>query len=261
MGSHAIQSKLWGQKPKDWLMFQEPTAREAFDFVVNNLYSNSSTKLLDIGCGTGLFCLFAHQKGIKDITGFDATLSFLEEAKKRFQEGKFIHGEMEELPFQDESFDIVSGFNSFQYAENIKHALTEAKRVLKKGGKLITMIWGRKEDCEAATYLKAVGSLLPPPPPDSGGPFALSEDKVLESLLSETGFRNIKITDVDSVWDYPDKETALRGLMSAGPVAKAIENSSYEKAYDTISMAVNPYLQPNGHVVYRNKWRVAISEK
>ncbi len=69
---------------------------------------------------------------------------------------------MEELPFTDKTFDVVSGFNSFQYAANTKNALIEAKRVMKDNGQLAVMIWGNKEDCEAATYLKAIGSLLPP---------------------------------------------------------------------------------------------------
>jgi hypothetical protein len=67
-------------------------------------------------------------------------------------------------------------------------------------------------------------------------------------------------TDVTSIWDYPDTDIALKGLMSAGPIASAINNSSYEKVYETISAALQPYIQQNGHVVYKNKFRVVISE-
>ena len=73
--------------------------------------------------------------------------------------------------------------------------------------------------------------------------------------------RIIKNSDVISVWDYPDTETALEGLMSAGPVARAIESSGFEKVYNTISNAIQPYIQTNGHVVYDNKFRVIISGK
>jgi DNA modification methylase len=143
----------------------------------------------------------------------------------------------------------------------MKNALKEAGRVLKNKGTLVTMIWGNKEDCEAATYLKAVGSMLPPPPPGAGGPFALSENNRLENMLEEAGFTIINKSDEVSVWDYPDEETALRGLLSAGPASKAIDHSGYDKVYETVKQAMAPYVQPNGHVVYKNKWRVVISEK
>jgi ubiquinone/menaquinone biosynthesis C-methylase UbiE len=260
MGSQTMQGKLWGQRPKDWSEIQEPTGQSGYNFVLGFLSITSDTSLLDIGCGTGYFSKLANDKGAK-IVGIDATVEFIEEAKKRVPNGNFLVGEMEELPFEEKSFDLVCGFNSFQYAANTKNALIEAKRVLRDGGKLITMIWGNKEDCEAATYLKAVGSLLPPPPPGAPGPFALSENQLLEKILEEIDFRIIENTDVISVWDYPDTETALKGLMSAGPVARAIENSGFEKVYSTISNAIQSYTQTNGHVVYHNKFRVIISEK
>ena len=259
MGSQTIQGKLWGQRPKDWSEIQEQTGKAGYDFVLNFLSVTQATKLLDVGCGSGYFCKLAVDKKI-DVTGLDATTELVDEAKKRVPTANFHVGEMEELPFEEKSFDVVCGFNSFQYAADIKNALLEAKRVLKDGGKIAAMIWGNKEDCEAATYLKAVGSLLPPPPPGAGGPFALSENLLLEKILEEIGFKIISNTDILSIWDYPDTDTALKGLLSAGPAAKAIENSSFEKVYDTILKSVEPYIQSDGHVVYSNKFRVVIAE-
>jgi ubiquinone/menaquinone biosynthesis C-methylase UbiE len=258
MGSQAIQGKLWGQRPKDWADIQEQTGKAGYDFVLSTLSISAATKLLDIGCGTGYFCKLASDEGAT-VTGLDATAEFIEEAKKRLPAAQFVVGEMEELPFEDKSFDMVCGFNSFQYAANTKNALIEAKRVLADDGILIAMIWGNKEECQAATYLKAVGSLLPPPPPGAPGPFALTENGLLEKVLEEVGFSKTKTFDVPSVWDYPDTDTALKGLMSAGPVARAIENSGFEKVYETISNAIQPYIQPHGHVVYHNKFRIVVA--
>lgn len=259
MGSQAMQGKLWGQRPKDWAHIQERTGQAGYDFVLSALSLSSATRLLDAGCGTGYFCKLASDKEA-NITGLDATAEFIEEAKKRLPAANFVVGEIEELPFRDKSFNVVCGFNSFQYAANTKNALIEAKRVLADDGKLVAMIWGNKEECEAATYLKAVGSLLPPPPPGTPGPFALSENGLLEKLLEEIGFSKINAYDVPSVWDYPDTNTALKGLMSAGPVARAIENNDFEKVYETISNAIRPYIKANGHIVYNNKYRIVISE-
>lgn len=170
-------------------------------------------------------------------------------------------GEMEQLPFGDESFDVVTGFNSFQYAENVKNALTEAKRVLKTGGRLTAMIWGNREDCEAASFLKAAGSLIPPPLPGAPGPFALTENHLLESILEEIGMKILDTCDVTSIWDYPDKETALKGLISAGPTANAIAYSGLDKVLEVVGASIEPFVKGDGRVVYRNKFRVVTALK
>lgn len=259
MGSQAIQGYLWGQRPEDWANIQEKTGNDGYIYVFDKLNFNGQ-KLLDIGCGSGLFSGLAQHKGA-DVIGIDASEPLIKQAKLREPAINFLTGEMESLPFAEGSFDMVCGFNSFQYAASVKNALVEAHRVLKPNGKLIAMIWGNNENCEAATYLKAVGSLLPPPPPGAAGPFALSENELLETILKEASFKIISVADVPSVWDYPDKETALKGLLSVGPAAKAIENAGFEKVYQTISDAVAPYVQNNGHVVYHNKFRIVIAEK
>lgn len=48
MGSQAIQSKLWGQRVKDWADIQEATGKAGYDFVLKNVAVNSSTALLDV---------------------------------------------------------------------------------------------------------------------------------------------------------------------------------------------------------------------
>ena len=260
MGSQEIQANLWGKNSKDWARVQEPTTITGYNYLLDKLKNINRLRLLDIGCGSGLFSDMANGKGA-EVTGIDATPALIEEAHLRNSNISFLVGEMEELPFEAELFDLVCGFNSFQYAANTKNALTEARRVLKTGGKLVTMIWGNKEDCEAATYLKAVGSLLPTPPPGAPGPFALTENRLLENMLEEIGFKITEKSDVPLVWHYPDAETAIRGLISAGPAAKAIEHSGFSKVLETITAAVQPYIKDNGRVVYNNKFRVVIAQK
>ncbi len=260
MGSQLIQGHLWGQRANDWATIQEPTARAGYEYALRVLQPTASVKILDIGCGSGFFANLAAQSGAI-VTGLDATEPLIEEAKLRNPSVNFLTGEMEELPFDDRCFDIVCGFNSFQYAADIPHALQEARRVLKDNGKIAVIIWGNKEDCEAATYLKALGSLMPPPPPGAPGPFALSENKLLETMLDTAGFIHIRAADVPSIWDYPDTGAALKGLLSAGPAAKAIDHNSYEKAYEVVSNVLQPYIQDNGHVVYHNTFRVVTADK
>jgi len=119
MGSKAIQGPLWGKKPQDWASIQEPTGNAGYVFALNFLQIHAGDKLLDVGCGSGLFSSLAYQKGA-EVTGIDASDELIAQAKQRNPAINFITGEMEELPFGDELFDIVCGFNSFQYAASKK---------------------------------------------------------------------------------------------------------------------------------------------
>ncbi len=260
MGSQKVQGELWGKRSQDWAEYQENTALPGYNYALDFLKLNQSNHLLDVGCGSGLFCKIATEKGA-NVTGIDASENLITEAKKRTNPVKFLTGEMEDLPFDNESFDVVTGFNSFQYAANIKNALVEAGRVLKKNGKIVTMIWGNKEDCEMFVYIKAIGSLLPPPPTGSAGPFALSENKLLEKTIEEAGFKIINSSDIPCIWDYPNTEIALQGLLSAGPAVKAIDLVGNEKARETVLKSIQQFIKSNGHVIIKNKLRVIISEK
>ena len=83
----------------------------------------------------------------------------------------------------------------------------------------------------------------------------------MEKLLEETGFQIADNYDVNSVWEYPDKQTALKGLGSSGPITKVIEHTSSKEVEKTISKAMEPFIQPDGTVVYHNKWRVITATK
>lgn len=260
MGSAAIQGPLWGKQSEHWSTIQEQTGKAGYTYALLFLNLKPTMQVLDVGCGSGIFSSLASATGAS-VTGIDASEALIEKAQQRGTTANFITGEMEELPFADNTFDVVCGFNSFQYAANINHAFNETHRILKPGGKLVVMIWGNKEDCEAASNLAAIGSLLPPPPPGAPGPFALSENKLLEKTLDSTGFKILSNEDIGTVWDYPDTDIALKGLLSSGPAARAIANSGFEKVRETVMQSFGPYIRGNGHVVYHNKFRIVICEK
>jgi SAM-dependent methyltransferase len=260
MRSQNAQGRLWGRRALDWATIQEPTGIAGYEYALAHIRLVPGAKLLDIGCGTGLFSSLAAERGAK-VTALDASEALIEQAHLRTKSVQFLLGEMEELPFEDNSFDLVAGFNSFQYAEDIHHTLGEAVRVLTKGGNLIAMVWGNREDCEAASFLKAVGNFLPPQPPGTAGPFGLSENRLLEKLLEQSGLQILVQKDIPSIWDYPDSETALRGLLSVGPAVMAIESSGFDQVFDSVAEAIQPYRKENGHIVYRNTFRVAIASK
>lgn len=257
-GTAEAQSLLWGARPRDWAEIQEGMVRALYDAALRAIGVSEGTDHLDVGCGAGMAAQLAAALGAR-VTGIDATPGLIEIAKQRTPEGDFSVGEIELLPYAEDSFDTVVGFNSFQFAANPANALREAGRVGRSGAPIAVATWGPPDQCETATLLKAYGSLMPPPPPGAEGPFALSEPGALESFVERAGLTPRETADVECVWDYPDVETALRGLNSAGPGTAAIRAAGAERVNKVVGGALAEFRTGEGGVRMRNTFRYLIA--
>jgi SAM-dependent methyltransferase len=256
-GTAALEGRLWGVRADDWAAIQERQVAPAYESALNALGVGPSTKLLDVGCGAGMFLRLAADRGAH-VSGFDASEGLLVHARNRVPGARLEHGEMEELPHEDASFDVVTGFNSFQYAARPAAALAEAKRVTVPSGRVLLLNWATPELCEAAGYLMALGALMPPPPPGTPGPFALSETDALRALFDEAGFDIVAVEDVECVWRYPDEATALAGLMCAGPVVGVIEHAGEEAVRGATVAFLQPLRTVDGGFHITNVFRYVI---
>jgi SAM-dependent methyltransferase len=258
-GSSAIQGPLWSARADDWARIQEPLMKPAFEAGLDAIAITPDLRLLDVGCGSGLALRLAADRGAS-VTGLDASSGLLEHARRRVPGAPFVQGELEQLPFADGSFDVVTGFNSFQYAAQPAVALAEAARVLAPGGRVLYLNWAPPEQCEAAGYLAAIGALLPPPPPGAPGPFALSDHDAIVRVFEEAGLTVRSTGDVTVVWSYPDHATALAGLMAAGPIVHAIEHSGEEAVVDATGAFLEPFGTDDGGYRITNVFRYAIGD-
>jgi len=236
---------LWGARVDDWANIQEGKCLAAFLSAFDHVGVGPNTQILDAGCGAGMAAQIASERG-SQISGLDASESMLAIARKRVPQGDFRQGDLESLPFPDNSFDLVTGFNSFQYAGNPGLALAEAKRVARPGAEVVIMTWGEPEGMDAASIVAAIKPLLPSPPAGAPGPFALSDKEALNSFAVEAGLVPSTIIDVHTPWQYPDLDTALKGVMSAGVSVRAMEYSSEEAVEKAYSDALSQFRLSDG---------------
>lgn len=252
MGTANMQGKIWGARAKDWADVQENVAIPLFESVLQETAVGKNTSVLDVGCGSGIFCEMAAKRGAR-VSGLDASEPLLAIARERVQSGDFRTGEMEELPYTDQTFDVVTGFSSFQFAANPIKALQEASRV-SRTGTVVIAVFGEPEESEATLYIKAMGSLLPPPPPGAPGPFALSAKGALEALVIKSGLTPSAIKKVECPWNYPDEQTALRGLLSSGPAIRAIQEKGEDTVRDLILQVIAPFKTSSGGYYLTNNF-------
>lgn len=237
--------RLWGRHAHDWAEHQEHQFRAAYQAAFDALAPEPGATLCDVGCGAGLAARIATQRGMR-VCGLDASLPLLEIARERLPDGDFRLGDMEALPFADESADIVTGFNSFQYAADPVAALVQARRVARPAGRLVVMTWGAPERMEAATLIAALKPLLLPPPPGAPGPFALSQPGALEALAQAAGWQALQVHDTQTAWTYPNLDAGLRGLGSSGVAARAVEHSGEQAVAEAHRQALAPFRQADG---------------
>jgi SAM-dependent methyltransferase len=115
------------------------------------------TSLLDLGCGDGAFCAFAARRGAI-AHGVDAEPDAIAQALEAVPAGQFRLAMMENLPWEDASFDVLTSFNALQYALDVDLALAEAARVTRPGGRIAICKWGRPAENEFFAFLTSIGA-------------------------------------------------------------------------------------------------------
>lgn len=240
-----LNGHLWGVRARDWADLQEGTLAPVFRTILDQTDVGPKTRYLDVGCGAGMAANMAAKLGAQ-VSGIDAADALLEIAGERVPSGDFQNGDLEALPFPDNTFDVVTAFNSIQYAGNPSVALAEIRRVAKPGGKVAIITWGDAEHMEAARFNMSLKPLMPPPPANAPGPFALSNEAALRSFAIKADLTPLKVFDVDAPWEYPDLATAIRAVTSAGVVARAIEILGQDVVTQTYTNALAEFRKPDG---------------
>lgn len=103
---------------------------------------SSEMNVLDIGCGTGQTAAFIAKKYKCDVTALDAHSIMVKKAKTRFEREKtaihVLEGNAEKLTLADETFDYIFAESVIVFTDPA-FSLPELKRILKQGGRLITI--------------------------------------------------------------------------------------------------------------------------
>lgn len=250
----ASADAMWSTGAADWAAYQERQFAPLFAAGLDLAGVGPGTALLDAGCGAGLACALAVARGAR-VSGLDAAASMLAIAGQRAPRADFTRGDMERMPYADATFDVVTGFNAFPYTPHPVRALAEARRVARPGGLVLATTWGRREASQAAAYMAAVAALLPPPPAGTAHPFVYSAPGVFEALAVEAGLTTVSVEPISCPWEYPDRESLLRGILSSGNYVRARALVGEPALRRAITEAVAPFARPDGSYRLENEFR------
>ncbi len=214
--------------------------------------------MLDIGCGSGAFLKLAAERGAS-VSGLDASEALIEIAHRRLPDADLQVGDMEALPFADDSFDLVAGFNSFFFASDIVAALREAGRVAKPGAPVVIQVWGEPEHSDIEVMKALVRPYMPPPPPDQPARTELSKPGVLEELATAAGLESETAFDVTWAYDFADEDALGRGMMAAGGVSVLVGPEGEPDMRRQIVDAFVDKRTADGRYSLENEFRILIA--
>jgi len=165
-------------------------------WLVFSMLRTKSGKALDLGCGTGNYTLELKRKGF-DVIGLDASEGMLKVAREKGL--NCIMGDAYDLPFPDETFDLVLSITMFEFIHRPEDVLREIHRVLKPGGEVLI---GTMNGRSAWFLFKRLKSLFV----ETAYRYArfYTPDE-LERLVKEAGFREVESAGViflPSFWPF-----------------------------------------------------------
>lgn len=253
MGSSEEQGKLWGARARDWAELFEPMSKPIWVAMLASAKVGKGTRFLDLGCGGGGASVLAHDRGAQ-VAGLDASGALVDIARERVPTGDFRVGDLEKLPFDDNSFDVTFASLSIMFANKPSVALREMKRTTVSGGYATVGIWGNPEDCEYQAILKAVAGIRSSR--TSGkGPFALSGIGVLERMMDSAGLGVLDSGEVDGPFRFADFDMMWRMVASVGPIRAAMEEVGVQKLKMAIASAAEPFRTNSGEISFNNRFR------
>jgi SAM-dependent methyltransferase len=234
--------------------------------VVNRVGIGEGDAVLDVACGTGNAAIRAAQAGGR-VTGLDLTPELFDGARRRAAEAgvelELVEGDAEELPFEDESFDVVLSTFGCMFAPDHRRAAEEIARVLKPGGRLGITAW--TPDGSVGDFFQSFSKLGPPPPPDFQPPILWGTRDHVTQLFAGTGV-DVRFEDSAVQFEFESAEEAIDEYWDRfGPIImlrRALEPEGRgEEIRDALRAMFDRWAGTDGELSYPGAYLVTLGEK
>src|SRR6201997_5632071 len=217
VGSAERWGPLWGARPADWALSEDQQI-PTYEAALARLDLRPGQRVLDVGCGVSAFLRVVSDRGARAY-GLDASEALIGLARTRLPEADLQTGDMEALPYEDDSFDLVTGFNSFFFANDIVAALREAGRVAKPAAPVVIQVWGPHERNDLEAMKEVARPFMPPRPADAPAEPDYSKPGGLEDLAPQAGLTPESAFDTTWAFRYLDEDTLRRALIAPAGIA------------------------------------------
>ena len=256
-GSATRWGPLWGARPDDWAA-SEDQQTPTYEAALERTGLRPGDAVLDIACGVGSFLQLVVERGGVP-AGIDASEALIAVARSRLPEADLRVGEMEALPYADETFDLVTGFNAFFFANDIVAALSEARRVAKPGARVVIQVWGAHERCDLEAVKEIIRPYFPPRPADAPPDPDFSEPNALERLAGQAGLTPEAEFTTKWAYRFADADALGRAMIAPAGVAAMVGPEREDEVKAAIVAGTEPFRTADGGYRLENEFRFLIA--
>lgn len=261
-------------RARDWAEIQERMLAPLYEAVYERLEVGTGTRLLSLGCGSGLALLIAAGRGAR-VTGVDTDPDRLALARARLlpdpgnEAGtgsghrRLLDGDPSEAaPADGTPYNLLTAFTpigcSSGDAEGLVSALRSAVPLAARGSTVVLTGWGPPERCATAPVLRVADRLSDgaPTPRTDGWRVARRDD--LEEVAFRAGLKPDGSGRVACPFGYADMDSAVRGLLSTRLFDAAVRVTDRAQVEKEVTQALHPHRRRDGTIWMPNVFRYLV---
>jgi len=216
-----------------------PLFRPFAELLLDDLKPAAGERVLDVACGTGIVARLARQR-VGDtgrVVGVDVSPAMLSVARQVEPGIDWREGDAGLLPLQaGERFDVVVCQQGLQFFPDRAAAAGEMRRALDDGGRLGVSTWRPDDELPALRELRSIAERHVGPVTDRR--HAFGEAALLEALLRQAGFRDVRSKTVTRTIRYADGAVFVRlnamALVGLSAASKGLGDEERERVVAAI---------------------------
>ncbi|MGI5367117.1 SAM-dependent methyltransferase [Streptomyces sp. A244] len=258
-------------RARDWSEIQERMLVPLYEAVYERLEVGPATRLLGLGCGSGLSLLMAAARGAA-VTGVDASPERMTLARERLlpgtpgartgPEARLVDGTPRDTAVPGApGYTLVTAFEPIGClagdSEGLGGLLAEATPLARRGAAVVLAGWGPPERCATASVMRVATKLAEPLRTSGSWRPACRDD--LEDVAQRAGLRPDGSGRVACPFGYADVDSAVRGLKSTGLFDAAMTATDQVQVDKELTEALHPHRRQDGTVWMPNVFRYLIA--
>lgn len=259
-----------GSRARDWAEIQERMLAPLYEAVYTRLEVGPATRMLSLGCGSGLALLIASGRGAH-VTGVDADRERLALARMRLLPGHEAEngsGSAEPRLLESlaapaaghEPYNLITAFTpigcSPDDGEDLVRTIGTAAPSTDRRSTVVLTGWGPPERCATDAVLQVATRLAEGSPRATSGRGARRDD--LENVAVRSGLKPDGSGRVACPFGYADVDSAVRGLLSTRLFDSAVRATDRSQVEKEVAEALRPHLRRDGTVWMPNVFRYLV---